>query len=82
MVFDWNIQNAAERAAGSICQLVDLAPPTLGVLQHCLVRLAGARLLLSDGAHIKAHVALNVDKDDVALVIREDERLKQLHHLV
>eukprot|EP00775_Hariotina_reticulata_P010397 gene10397-10555_t len=52
------------------------------VIQHCLVRLAGARLLLGDGAHIKAHVALNVDKDDLALVIREDDRLKQLHHLV
>jgi len=76
------VQNVAERAASSISQLVDLAPPALAVLQHCLVRLSGARLLLSDGAHIKAHVALNVDKDDVAVAIREDERLQRLHQLL
>ena len=45
-------------------------------------QLAGVRLLLADGAHIKAHVALNVDKDDVALVIREDARLARLHQLL
>jgi hypothetical protein len=75
-------QAVAERAASSICSLVDLAPPPLGVLQHCLVKLAGARLLVSDGCHIKAQVALNVEKDDVGLAIREDARLVRLHTLL
>lgn len=77
-----SLQNVAERASSSICSLVDLAPPSLGVLQHCLLKLAGVRLLLSDGCHIKAQVALNVDKDDVAIAIREDERLQRLHQLL
>jgi hypothetical protein len=62
---------------------VDLSPaPPFGVLQQCLVKLAGVRLLLSDGVHVRAHVALNVDKEDVALAIREDERLSRLHQLL
>lgn len=76
------MQNVCQRAANSIASLVDLTPPSLGVLQHCLVKLAGVRLLLSDGTHIKAHVALNVDKDDVALAIKEDSRLQRLHQLL
>jgi len=76
------MQSVAERASGSICSLVDLVPPPLGVLQHCLVKLASMRLLLSDGSHIKAQVALNVDKDDVAIAIKEDERLQTLHQLL
>jgi hypothetical protein len=47
-----------------------------------LVKLASVRLLLSDGSHIKAQVALNVDKDDVAIAIKEDERLTALHQLL
>ncbi|WIA29405.1 hypothetical protein OEZ86_011909 [Tetradesmus obliquus] len=72
----------AERAANSIASLVDLTPPSLGVLQHCLVRLAGVRLLLSDGVHVKAHVALNVDKDDLALAVKDDARLARLQSLL
>ena len=72
----------AERASNSICALVDLVAPPVGVLQHCLVKLASVRLLLSDGCHIKAQVALNVDKDDVATAIKEDERLQALHQLL
>lgn len=76
------VQSVCERASSSIATLVDLQPPALGVLQHCLVRLSSVRLLLSDGSHIKAQVALNVDKDDVAVAIKEDERLKALHQLL
>jgi hypothetical protein len=76
------VQSVAERAANSIASLVDLTPPTLGVLQHCLVRLAGVRLLLSDGVHVKAHVALNVDKDDLSLAIKDDVRLARLQSLL
>ncbi|KAF8073069.1 ORC1A [Scenedesmus sp. PABB004] len=76
------IQSVAERAANSIAALVGLTPPPLGVLQQCLVRLAGVRLLLSDGAHLKAAVALNVDKEDVGLALRDDERLSRLHTLL
>lgn len=76
------MQSVCERASNSIASLVDLQPPSLGVLQHVLVKLASMRLLLSDGAHIKAHVALNVDKDDLALAMKEDERLSRLHQLL
>lgn len=76
------LQSVAERASSSICALVDLAPPALGVLQHCLVKLSSVRLLLSDGCHIKAQLALNVDKDDVAIAIKEDACLSKLHTLL
>jgi hypothetical protein len=76
------VQSVCERASSSICALVNLTPPALGVLQHCLVKLSFVRLLLSDGSHIKAQVALNVDKDDVAIAIKEDERLTALHQLI
>lgn len=51
------MQSVVERASTSICALVNLNPPALGVLQHCLVKLASVRLLLSDGSHIKAQVS-------------------------
>ena len=50
------MQSVVERASTSICALVNLNLPALGVLQHCLVKLASVRLLLSDGSHIKAQV--------------------------
>lgn len=76
------MQSVCERASSSICALVDLQPPAIGLLQHCLVKLSSVRLLLSDGSHIKAQVALNVDKDDVSIAIKEDERLTALHQLL
>jgi hypothetical protein len=51
-------------------------------MQRVASRLAATRLVLMDGAHIKARMALNVSKDDVALVVKDDARLTRLHQLM
>jgi len=57
-------------------------PRAAGAMQRVASRLAATRLVLMDGAHIKARMALNVSKDDVALVVKDDARLTRLHQLM
>lgn len=65
-----------------VCGLVDAAMPSTGAMQRVTSRLAAMRLVLMDGAHIKARLALNVSRDDVALIIKDDTRLSRLHQLL
>lgn len=55
---------------------------TAGAMQRVAGRLAASRLVLMDGGHIKARMAMNVAKDDLALVLRDDPRLSRLHQLL
>jgi hypothetical protein len=70
------------RVQVDVCPLVDEDPPSDGVLQHVAARLAAARLVLADAGHVKARLQLNVAKDDVAAVVRDDGRLARLHQLM
>jgi hypothetical protein len=71
-----------QRVQTDVCALVDEPPPSDGVLQHVVCRLAATRLVLADASHVKARLQLNVQKDDVAQVVRDDVRLARLHQLM
>ncbi len=76
------MQSVMQRVQTDICSLVDETPPSDGVLQHVACRLAATRLVLADASHVKARLQLNVQKDDVAQVVRDDARLARLHQLM
>jgi hypothetical protein len=75
-------QAVADRVIHHVCTLVQLPAPGAGLLQHCAAHLVGMRLLLANGTTIKSQITLNVSKDDVALVIRENKRLERLYQLM
>ncbi len=72
----------AEIEVDAICDGKAVLIP--GIMQHVAARLAAMRLLEMDAHHIKALVRLgvNVPKDDVALVVKDDARLTRLHQLM
>lgn len=70
------------RVQNDICSLIDEPPPSDGALQHVACRLAATRLVLADASHVKARLQLNVTKDDIAMVVRDDSRLARLHQLM
>ncbi|GBF97789.1 origin recognition complex subunit [Raphidocelis subcapitata] len=76
------LQSVMARVQTDLCPLIDEPPPTDGALQHAAARLAATRLALADAGHVKARLQLNVSRDDIAAVVRDDARLARLHQLM
>ncbi len=76
------LQKVLERLSGHACPLVELQLPCPGIMQHVTSKLVAMHLLEADAYHIKAHLALKVSKDDVAMVVKDDKRLERLHGLL
>ena len=76
------LQAVADRVINHVCTLVQLQAPGAGLLQHCAAHLVGMRLLLTNGTTIKSQITLNVSKDDVAEVVRENKKLERLYQLM
>jgi hypothetical protein len=70
------------RVQTDLCPLIDEPAPSDGALQHAATRAAATRLVLADAGHVKARLQLNVSRDDVAAVVRDDPRLARLHQLM
>jgi hypothetical protein len=75
-------QAVAERVTGHLSTLVQVPAPSEGQLQRCAVQLAAQRLLVMQGSTIKCSLMLNVRKEDVASVVRDDDKLTRLHELM